>query len=37
MRTPESKEKIMDIVQMRIDGYTLQQIADKYGVTRQCI
>lgn len=37
MRTPESKERLMDIIQMRIDGYTIQQIADKYGVTKQCI
>ena len=38
MRTQESKEQMLEIVQMRIDGYTyLQQIADKYGVTRQCI
>ncbi len=36
-RTQESKEQLLEIVQMRIDGYTLQQIADKYGVTRQCI
>lgn len=37
MRTPESKERLMDIIQMRLDGYTIQQIADKYGVTKQCI
>lgn len=36
-RTPESKEKILEMVQMRIDGYTLQQIADKYGVSKQCV
>ncbi len=37
MRTTESKEKLLDIVQMRIDGCTVQEIADKYGVSKQCI
>lgn len=36
-RTPESKERLLNIVQMRLDGYTIQQIADNYGVTKQCI
>lgn len=35
--TVERKEKILDLVQMRIDGYTFQEIADKYGVSRQYI
>ena len=26
-----------EILQMREEGYTYQQIADKYGVSRQCI
>lgn len=36
-RTPEQKEQLLEIVQMRMDGYTIQEIADKYGVTKQCI
>lgn len=36
-RTPDQKERLLEIVQMRMDGYTLQEIADKYGVTKQCI
>ena len=36
-RNSEQKEQILEIVQMRLDGYTLQQIADKFGTTRQCI
>ena len=36
-RNSEQKEQILKIVQMRLDGYTLQQIADEYGVTKQCI
>ena len=26
-----------EILQMREEGYTYQQIADKYGVSRQCV
>lgn len=36
-RNSEQKEQILKIVQMRLDGYTLQQVADEYGVTKQCI
>ncbi len=36
-RNSEQKEQILKIVQMRLDGYTLQQIADEYGITKQCI
>lgn len=36
-RNSEQKEQILKIVQMRLDGYTMQQIADEYGVTKQCI
>lgn len=32
-----TKEQILDACSMRLDGYTLQEIADKYGVTRQYI
>lgn len=37
MRTQESKDRLMDMLQMRLDGSTIQQIADKYGVTKQCV
>ena len=37
MRTQESKEQILEMAQMRLDGYSFQEIADKFGVTRQCI
>lgn len=37
IRTPEQKEQLLETVQMRLDGYTIQQIAEKYGVTKQCI
>lgn len=36
-RNPEQKEQILKIVQMRLDGYTMQQIANEYGTTKQCI
>jgi len=37
MRTQESKERLMDMVKMRLDGYTLNEIAEKYNVSKQCI
>lgn len=36
-RNSDQKKQILKIVQMRLDGYTMQQIADEYGVTKQCI
>ena len=36
-RTTEQKEQLREIIQMRVDGFTLQQIADKYGCSKQCI
>ena len=36
-RTPEQKQQLQEIIQMRVDGFTLQEIADKYGVSEQCI
>lgn len=35
MRTQGNKERLMDMVKMRIDGCTYQEIAEKFGVTRQ--
>lgn len=32
-----SDEKTMDVVRMRLEGKSLQQIADKYGCSRQNI
>lgn len=37
MQTQSSKEQTLEMVQMRLDGYSFQEIADKYGVSRQCI
>lgn len=36
-RTQEIKERLMDMVRMRLDGYTLNEIAEKYGVSKQCV
>lgn len=32
-----TKEEKLDCFLMRLDGYTYKQIADKYGVSKQCI
>lgn len=37
MRTQENKERLMDMVKMRLDGYTLNEIAEKYNVSKQCV
>lgn len=37
MRKPESKERLMDMVKMRLDGHALNEIAEKYGVSKQCV
>ncbi len=37
MRTQESKDRLMNMVKMRLDGYTLNEIAEKYGVSKQCV
>lgn len=37
MRKIENKEEVLEMAKMRIDGYSFQEIADKYGVTRQCV
>lgn len=37
IRTPEQKEQILEMTQMRLDGYTFQEIADKFKVTKQCV
>lgn len=36
VRTQESKERFMDMVRMRLEGYKLNEIAKKYGVSKQC-
>lgn len=33
--TEENKEKAVEMFKMRLDGATYQEIADKYGLTRQ--
>ena len=35
--TQESKDRLLEMIKMRLDGCTYQEIADKYGVTRQCV
>ena len=35
--TNESKERALDMFKMRLDGATYQAIANKYGVTKQCV
>lgn len=32
-----TKEQILDMCKMRIDGHALQEIADKYGCTIECV
>lgn len=36
-RTPESEDRIFEMVKMRASGNTFQQIADNYGISRQCV
>ena len=33
----ESRKRAMEMFEMRLDGATYQEIADKYGITRQCV
>lgn len=33
--TEENKEKAVEMFKMRLDGATYQEIADKYGITKQ--
>lgn len=33
----EKKERLIEMFKMRLDGSTYQEIADKYGVTRQFV
>lgn len=35
--TQENKDRLLEMIKMRIDGCTYQEIADKYGITRQCV
>jgi len=32
-----NKERFMDMVSMKFDGYTLQEIGNKYGVSKQYV
>lgn len=32
-----TREEKIDMFSMRLDGYTLQEIGDKYGVTREAV
>ena len=33
----QDKERLLEWCRMRIEGYTLQEIADKYGVSREWV
>lgn len=33
----EREERLTGMIRMRLDGCTYQEIADKYGVSRQCV
>lgn len=35
--TQENKDRLLEMIKMRIDGCTYQEIADKFGITRQCV
>lgn len=37
MMTQENKDRLLEMIKMRLDGCTYQEIADKYGVSRQCV
>jgi len=34
---PENKERVLDMARMRLDGYTMQKIAEKYNVSKQYV
>ncbi len=33
----ENKDRLLEMIKMRLDGCTYQEIGDKYGVTKQCV
>lgn len=33
----ENKDRLLEMIKMRLGGCTYQEIADKYGITRQCV
>lgn len=35
--TKENKDRLLEMIKMRLDGCTYQEIGDKYGITRQCV
>lgn len=35
--TQENKDRLLEMIKMRLDGCTYQEIAEKYGITRQCV
>lgn len=37
MMTQENKDRLLEMIKMRLDGYTYQEIADKYGISKQCV
>lgn len=37
MMTQENKDRLLEMIKMRLDGCTYQEIAERYGVTRQCV
>lgn len=37
MKTQENKERLLAMIKMRLDGCTYQEIADKYGISRQFV
>ncbi len=37
MMTQENKDRLLEMIKMRLDGCTYQEIAEKYSITRQCV
>ncbi len=37
MMTQENKDRLLEMIKMRLDGCTYQEIANKYGISRQCV
>ena len=37
MMTQENKDRLLEMIKMRLDGCTYQEIAERYGGTRQCV
>lgn len=35
--TQESKDRLLEMIKMRLDGCTYREIGDKYGISKQCV